>query len=152
MKRFNLFLIAVILLGGVATAQHRGGKTHKNVTPEVRAQKMTDRMAKELSLDEAQASKIQAINLEFLDQRKSGTEAKQECNEPCTCQKHNCDKSKKADKAEMKKVHEYMKAARESRDLKLKSVLTKEQYVQYEKNKEEQKKNKKGKGSSEKLG
>lgn len=144
MKRLNLFLIAVMLIGGIAFAQGRPGKKQHKVTPVERAEKMTDRMAKELSLNEQQKSQVNAINLAFLKEVQECKKDKKALEGVCNSKnserlsKESRADLKKVQRNESKKMKEYMKAARNSRDMKLKEVLTKEQYALYQKNKEEQ--------------
>ena len=118
MKRFNLFFIAVLFLSGLAMAQPGSGK-HKNVSPETRAAKMTERMTKELSLNDQQAKEIETVNLEFVTQL-SANRVQRTAKE-------------KKEKEEIKKMRGNMKEAREARDTKLKSILTEEQYAKYQK-------------------
>lgn len=145
MKRLNLLLIAVMLVGGMAFAQGKPGKKQTKVTPVERAEKMTERMAKELSLNEQQRSQVNTINLAFLKEMQECKKDKKALEG--VCDSKNSARLSKESRADLKKVHRneskkmkgYMKAARNSRDLKLKEVLTKEQYALYQKNKEEQK-------------
>lgn len=132
MKRFNLFLMAIMLLGGVAIAQNRPNRGQRNISPEVRAERMTERMAKELSLSEEQKKQVNEINLAFIREAKVGQEDMNELKEaPCAPSKEGRKEIKKVKKEEMKKVRTYMKGARESRDEKLQEVLTKDQYAKY---------------------
>ena len=126
MKKFNLFLMAILLMGGVAMAQgpKRGDK--KDGTPEVRAQHMTDRMVKEFSLNEKQAKELQAANLEFAKQMQT---------------------KKEQAKAEKKQKREEMKAMRDARETQLKQILTEDQYTAYQKKQAEHEKGMKKKGN-----
>lgn len=140
MKKFNLFLIAVILMGGFAFAQPGPGKHQGNVSPETRAKKMTERMVKELSLNESQAKELQAINLEFVTQMKANAihrDSKGERPSDKERKSKQADKKAKTDKAEKSKMRDNMKEAHEARDAKLKKVLTEAQYTQYQKNVEQ---------------
>lgn len=62
MKRISFLIIAIILMGGVAMAQgHRKGGNRK-VDPKERAERMTERMVKEYSLNDAQKKELLAAN------------------------------------------------------------------------------------------
>ncbi len=70
MKRIAV-VAAIMLMGLMSNAQGQGqgqgagngSGQNQNVTPEERAQKMTDRMKTELSLTDAQYKEVYAINL-----------------------------------------------------------------------------------------
>lgn len=126
MKRFNLFLMAILLMGGVVMAQGSKRGDRKEVTPEVQAQHMTDRMVKEFSLNEKQAKELQAANLEFAKQMQA---------------------NKEQAKAEKKQKREEMKTMRDARDARLKKILTQDQYTAYQKKQADREKGMKGKGS-----
>lgn len=91
----------------------------KEFTPEQRAQKMTDRMTKELSLTEAQAKQIHTLFLERTEQVKEHREAMKQMKtdraakmkailtpeqyakwEQCACQKNTCHKGQKCHKGD----------------------------------------------------
>ena len=67
MKKISLFLISVMLLSGMAIAQNRPDKNRENLSPEVRAEKMTERMSKELSLNDEQKQQVKEINLVYIN-------------------------------------------------------------------------------------
>ncbi len=132
MKRINLFLVVVLLLSGVAIAQNRQGRGQRNMSPEMRAERMTERMARELSLTEEQKKQVNEINLAFIKEAKVGKEDMKELRgAPAAPSKEGRREIRKVKKDEMEKVHTYMNAARESRDAKLQEVLTNEQYSKY---------------------
>ena len=127
-------------MGGFAFAQPGPGKRQGNVSPETRAEKMTERMVKELSLNESQAKELQAINLEFVTQMKANAihrGSKGERPSDKERKSKQADKKAKTDKAEKNKMRDNMKEAHEARDAKLKKVLTEAQYTQYQKNVEQ---------------
>lgn len=126
MKRFNLFLMAILLMGGVVMAQDSRRGDKKDVTPEVRAQRMTDRMVKEYSLNEKQAKELQAANLELVKQMQV---------------------NKEQAKAEKRQKREDMKSMRDAREAQLKKILTTDQYTAYQKKQAEREKGMKGKGN-----
>ena len=148
MKKISLFLISVMLLSGMAIAQNRPDKNRENLSPEVRAEKMTERMSKELSLNDEQKQQVKEINLDYINEMRAGKKDQKQLHKACV---KSCDKMSEAgkvkmrrmDKAEIQKTHKFMNAARESRDLKLSQVLNKEQFAKYEQNREERKVQKK---------
>ena len=56
MKRIAFLMIALFMIGGVVMAQGQRGE-HKKMTPAERAEKMTERMVKEYSLNDAQMNR-----------------------------------------------------------------------------------------------
>jgi hypothetical protein len=76
----KLFFLAALLASGLSFAQshgpqgpHKGRKQAKmeNLSPEERADKMTAKMKKELSLSEDQEIKAKQANLEFAQQQEA---------------------------------------------------------------------------------
>lgn len=126
MKRFNLFLIAILLLSGIAMAQGPRRGDRKEATPEAQAQRMTDRMVKEFSLNEQQAKELQAVNLKLTKQMQA---------------------NKEQAKADKKQKREEMKSMREERDARLKTILTEDQYTAYQKKQADREKDMKEKGN-----
>lgn len=116
--------LMVFLTINVVIAQ-RG---NKNVTPEVRAQKQTERLTKHLSLTESQTTQIAAINLEFANKM--------------TAIKGNTT-DKKASKAAFKTLKTEQSTA-------IKAVLTPEQLTKYNEKGNRKRGGKKGKGKGEK--
>ena len=115
MKKFLSILIALVILTLTASAQSDGNR-HPRPTPE----QITDRMAEQLSLTDAQKSQVLALNIEYQDviggpgfghgrpggphhQRPELTE-------------------------EQKAKFEEMRAKRDEYNTKLKSILTADQY------------------------
>jgi Spy/CpxP family protein refolding chaperone len=101
-------MIAII---SPATAQEgkptNAKKEHKDLTPEERAQKRTDKMTKELELSEEQAKQVYAINL-------------------------NDAKEMEAIRIEKEKLKKRAKAQREKSKAEMDNVLTAEQKVKME--------------------
>ena len=56
MKRIVFFMVTLFLMGGVMMAQ--GPRDGKKMDPKARAEKMTERMAKELSLNDTQKQQL----------------------------------------------------------------------------------------------
>jgi len=92
-----------------------GEKKHSEMSVEERAQKRTDKMKEELSLDSSQETKIYAINLAHIAEM---------------------DKLR----AEQKALKEKVKAERENTRTKIKAVLTPDQIVIFDQKAEEHKK------------
>ena len=130
MKKIIL-LLAVVLMSGVAMAQGQRGEKRGSVDPKVRAEKMTDRMAQELSLTDAQKQKVLALNLTRVEEM--------EANRPEKPAEPAARKSDEAKAARQEAKQERSKVAQEY-DAQLKSILTPEQYTKYT----ELKANKKG--------
>lgn len=110
----------LLVLMASATAFAQDVKTKERPTPEQRAQKQTEMMAKQLELSEAQQTEILAINLENAKKREAEMEAR---------------------KAEMDARREEMKARREemkAQEEAIKQVLTEEQRAKWEELKESQ--------------
>lgn len=116
MKKLNVVLVVLMMFGGITMAQPGQGKGHKNVSPEMRAQKMTERMAKELSLDAAQTKQLEVANFELTKQMQANMSEQ---------------KLTKEQKMEMKQQREAIKAARKAHEVELKKILTEEQYAKY---------------------
>lgn len=130
MRKFSLLMMLFLMIGGVAMAQKPMKK--ESMTPEMRAQKMTDRMVKELSLNEQQAKSVQVLNLQFVEQmkdKKMGMKDKALCD--------SCKKMVKERKAENHKMRREFKESKELRNDQLKTILTKDQYDLYMKNMKE---------------
>jgi hypothetical protein len=56
MKKIGFLIVALLLTSGMAMAQ--GMRNGKKMDPKERAEKMTERMAKEYSLNEAQKKRL----------------------------------------------------------------------------------------------
>ena len=65
MKRISFLLAALLMMGGMVMAQgpRRGGQ---DMDPKTRAERMTERMAKEYSLNEDQKQQLQDVNLTWV--------------------------------------------------------------------------------------
>jgi Spy/CpxP family protein refolding chaperone len=104
MKKVYILLMAAALTTGVM-AQNKNGRG--NFDPSTRAQQMTERMASELSLTDAQKTKVLELNKAQMESRSAAMKASEE------------ERAKK------------MEAARTDYDAKLKKILTTEQYKTY---------------------
>ena len=164
MKRIFMILMAAFLIGGMAMAQH-ARRGDKMPDPKTRAEHMTERMAKEYSLNDSQKKQLLEANLAFAEKmgdkrmhhRADMRKGKKGCNS-CTCKKENQDCKKEGKvakkgnrkpqltdeqrtqkKAEMEKRREEMKVNRTAYDAQLQKIMTKDQYAAYTKKVQERK-------------
>jgi len=167
MKKIAFLLIALFTTGTILMAQggprgRQGGQ--RNMDPKDRAERMTERMVKEYSLNDTQKKEVYEVNLAMAQKMTppqkadSNKEAKKDnkvkdkaCCENCA----NCDsckaaqkehKGKHAKKGKMgerpskedrEKMMAEMKKSREDYDVKIKKIFTKDQYEAYTKKQEE---------------
>lgn len=142
MKRITLLMVALLMIGGMAMAQgHRRGGDRK-MDPKAHAERMTERMSKEYSLNDTQKKQLLEANqalAEKMGSRPAGTKSgmKQGKKEKCTqvtdscCSNKEGRKAPKRTKEDREKMHKEMKASREAYDGQLKKIMTKEQYDTY---------------------
>lgn len=145
MKRIVLMLTVAFLAGSMAMAQyaHRGDKISD---PKVRAERMTERMAKEYALNDAQKKQLLEANLALVEKMRDIPKhrkpkmkrGERNCNSCCCekadkCHKENSltDEQCAQKKAEMEKKRKEMQDARSAYDVKLQKIMTKEQYAAY---------------------
>ena len=117
MKRIVLIWMAAFLMGGMAMAQH-ARHSDKMPEPKVRAERMTERMVKEYSLNDTQKQQL----LEAHKHHKRDGKRHQ-----------LTDEQRAQKKAEMEKKREEMKTARIAYDSQLQKIMTEEQYAAYSK-------------------
>lgn len=152
MKKLGFLLVVFVMMGGMALAQKP--QKAKKMDPKVRVERMTERMAKELSLNDAQKKQLQEANGVLLAQMDSchlkpmvGKKGKcpmmrkKGCCQMVACDsiapgKHQRMKVAKRSKEERAKVVETMKSAHQAYEAQLKRILTKEQFEVYTKKKE----------------
>ena len=120
MKRIVLIWMAAFLMGGMAMAQH-ARHSDKMPEPKVRAERMTERMVKEYSLNDTQKQQLLEANLALVE--KMGDMPIHQLTHEQRAQK----------KAEMEKKREEMKTARIAYDSQLQKIMTEEQYAAYSK-------------------
>lgn len=164
MKRIFMIVMAAFLMGGMVMAQH-ARRGDKMPDPKTRAEHMTERMAKEYSLNDTQKKQLLEANLALVEKmgdrpmhrRSDMRKGKSSC-DSCNCNKANqgCKKegkvARKSDrkpqltdeqraqkKAEMEKMREEMKANRTAYDAQLQKIMTKDQYTAYTKNLQDRK-------------
>lgn len=146
MKRISFLLVALLMVGGMAMAQgpRRGGQ---NMDPKERAERMTERMAKEYSLNETQKKQLLEANMALMEkmgtrpgkmkpEMRQGKEGQSQATDSCTC-KQDKRKAPRMSKEDREKMRQEMKASREVYDASLKKIMTKEQYEAYTKQKAE---------------
>ena len=128
MKRISFLLAALLMMGGMVMAQgpRRGGQ---DMDPKTRAERMTERMAKEYSLNEDQKQQLQDVNLTWVQKMAANQGGRAKDN-----------KAAKMTKEEREKKMEEMKKSREDYDAQLKKIMTKEQYDSYVKKQAEREK------------
>lgn len=136
-------MVALLLMSGIAMAQggRRGGD--KNMDPKARAERMTERMAKEYSLNDTQKKQLLEANLalnEKMGTRPEGAKPDMKqgkkdtcCQDSCCCSKKDGKKAFKMSKEDREKITKEMKAKRDAYDAQLKKIMTKEQYDSYTK-------------------
>lgn len=139
MKKFLSILVALVILTLTASAQSDGNR-HPRPTPE----QITDRMAEQLSLTDAQKSQVLALNTEYQDViggpgfghgRPGGPHGQH--NNPDgvsgASDNSNANHHQRPELTEEQKAKfEEMRAKRDEYNTKLKSILTADQYAQYE--------------------
>jgi len=139
MKKFLSILISLVILTLTASAQSDGNRPPRP-TPE----QITDRMTEQLSLTDAQKSQVLALNTEYQDViggpgfghgRPGGPHGQQ--NNPDgvsgASDNSNANHHQRPELTEEQKAKfEEMRAKRDEYNTKLKSILTADQYAQYE--------------------
>lgn len=135
MKRIVLIWMVAFLMGGMAMAQH-AHHSDKMPEPKVRAERMTERMVKEYSLNDTQKQQLLEANLALVE--KMGDmpmhRAKAHKHHKRDGKRHQLtDEQRAQKKAEMEKKREEMKTARIAYDSQLRKIMTEEQYAAYSK-------------------
>ena len=117
MKRFFLIMTLALLTGGIVFAQNpRRGNGNEKMDPKERAERMTERIVKEYSLNDAQKQQLLEASKAYME--KMGDMPMQRGD-------------KDADKSKADARREEMKTAREAYDAQIQKILTKEQYADY---------------------
>lgn len=131
MKRIVFWMFALLLMSSAVMAQgnRRGGAPMDSKT---RAERMTERMVKEYSLNDEQKQKLQVANLAWVE--------KMVANQVGRPGQQKDDKAAKMTKEERDKRMAEMKKSREEYDAQLKKILTKDQYDAYTKKQAEREK------------
>lgn len=150
MKRIAFLMVALLMMGGItAMAQgHRGD--HKRMTPQQRAEKMTERMVKEYSLNDTQKAQLLQLNLaqcEKMDGRMSMHSKKAMKKDMKKDGKKNRKEAPKMTQEEREKMRAEMKAAKENYNVQLQKIMTPDQYASYlKKQSEREQRMKEGRG------
>lgn len=158
MKRIAFLMVALLMMGGItAMAQgHRGD--HKRMTPQQRAEKMTERMVKEYSLNDTQKAQLLQLNLaqcEKMDGRMSMHSKKAMKKDMKKDGKKDMKKDGQKNKKEApkmtqeerEKMRAEMKAAKENYNVQLQKIMTPDQYASYlKKQSEREQRMKEGRG------
>ena len=129
MKRIVFWMEALLLMSGVAMAQGNRQGGRQQMDPKTRAERMTERMVKEYSLNEDQKQQLQDVNLTWVQKMAANQGGRSKDN-----------KAAKMTKEEREKKMAEMKKSREDYDAQLKKIMTKEQYDSYVKKQAEREK------------
>lgn len=131
MKKIVFWMFALLLMSSAVMAQgnRRGGAPMDSKT---RAERMTERMVKEYSLNNEQKQKLQVANLAWVE--------KMNANQVARPGQQKDEKAAKMTKEERDKRMAEMKKSREEYDAQLKKILTKDQYDAYTKKQAEREK------------
>lgn len=154
MKRIIVLMMAVFLAGGLVMAQ-QGRRGGKKLDPKVSAERMTERMAKEYSLNDVQKQQLLVANLALVEKigdmpMRYGMGMNND-NRENRAGKHH--KGRKAGhknarlteeqrakmQAEMQKKRAEMETAMTQYQAELQKIMTKDQYAAYTKNMQERK-------------
>lgn len=156
MKRISFLFIVLLTVGTVAMAQgnHRRGRAQKERTPQEHAERMTERMVKEYSLNDKQKAKLLELNLSMAEKMKAEMPQRAEAGkhprkhrnaEPgkCTCP---CETKRQAEEPAARRPQmkpertaerrQAMKESHETYNAGLKEIMTKKQYAAYTKKQE----------------
>ena len=143
MKRIILILMAAFLTGGMVMAQH-ARRSDKMPDSKVRAERMTERMVKEYSLNDTQKQQLLEANLTLADKmgdmpmhRRPDRRKGKNRNDSCCCA-HADRPHAKADKhpkrdGKRRQLTDEQRAARTAYDSQLQKIMTEEQYAAYSK-------------------
>lgn len=131
MKKIVFWMFALLLMSSAVMAQgnRRGGAP---MDAKTRAERLTERMVKEYSLNNEQKQKLQVANLAWVE--------KMNANQVARPGQQKNEKAAKMTKEERDKRMAEMKKSREEYDAQLKKILTKDQYDAYTKKQAEREK------------
>lgn len=134
MKKFGLLMFALMMMGSVVLAQgaRRGGE---QMDPKVRAERMTERMVKDLSLNDTQKKQLLELNQNWIAKMTGNMQQgrNKQDNDSTAAKKQKREEAPKMTKEEREKMMQEMKVAREDYEAQLQKILTKEQYEAYTK-------------------
>lgn len=136
MKRIALLIMTAFLMGGMTMAQQTD-YGNRMPDPKVRAERMTERMVKEYSLNDTQKQLVLAANIALMekmgDMKGDKVRGKKHRNRQMT------EEQREKMKTEMKTRRAEMEAARTVYNEQLQKIMTKEQYAAYTKNMQDRK-------------
>lgn len=145
MKRIALIWMAAFLMDGMAMAQQEN-RSDKMPDPKARAERMTERMAKEYSLNDKQKKQLLEANVALIEKmgeaprRTDMRKGRQAKADSCCCEK-SCKRSEKGGKKEQQTDEQraQRKAALESYNAQLQKIMTSDQYAAYTKKMQDRK-------------
>lgn len=148
MRRIALLSVFALFVGGMSMAQDAPQHPRRGndaPDPKVMAERMTERMAKEYSLNDEQKQQLLEANQALMEKtgnfrpaprrRPQKGEARPERKE----RPQLTDEQREQQKAEFEKKRAEMETARKDYETRLQSIMTKEQYASYSKKQEERK-------------
>lgn len=142
MKRISFLMLALLLMGGVVMAQgNRRG--NRQMDTKARAERMTERMAKEYSLNDAQKKQLLEVNIAMMEQMgprsKEMKRGKRDrvCVTDSCCAREYKGKSSKMSKEGRQKMQQGMRTSREAYEKQLQKIMTQDQFAAYLRNQAE---------------
>ena len=163
MKRIGIMMLTFLWMSSVVMAQDAARKPHKKIDMKQRVERMTERMAKDYGLNDAQKQELLQANGELMEKMAKFPKAtrrpkmkkggKKCC---CCCCAHpkpfrNKPSMKKGERKELTQEQrakqkanrdekrKELKVIQDAYDAKLKNIFTKEQYETFTKNKDKHK-------------
>lgn len=145
MKRIVLIWMIAFLMGGMAMAQ-RARRSDNMPDSKVRAERMTERMAKEYSLNDKQKKQLLEANVVLIEKmedapRRTGMRKGRRAKGGCCCCAKPCKRSEKEGKKNRQTDEQraQRKAAHESYNEQLQKIMTSDQYAAYTKKMQDRK-------------
>lgn len=142
MKRISFLMLALLLMGGMVMAQgNRRG--NRQMDTKVRAERMTERMAKEYSLNDAQKKQLLEVNIAMMEQMSPRSKDMKRGRRDRACVTDSCcareykGKYPKRSKEDRQKMQQEMKSSREAYEKQLQKIMTQDQFATYLRNQAE---------------
>lgn len=163
MKRIGIMMLTFLWMSSVVMAQDAARKPHKKIDMKQRVERMTERMAKDYGLNDAQKQELLQANGELMEKMAKFPKAtrrpkmKKGGKKCCCCccahpksfkNKPSMKKGKRKEltqeqraklKANRDEKRKELKVIQDAYDAKLKNIFTKEQYETFTKNKDKHK-------------
>lgn len=145
MKRIIIVWMAAFLMSGMAMAQ-QARRNDKMPDPKVRAERMTERMTKEYSLNDTQKKQLLEANMALVEKmgdrpgHRKPDVRRGKCEKECCCCCRKADKRAKKDGKRHQLTDEQRaerKKARDSYNAQLQKIMTSDQYAAYTKKMQE---------------